>query len=254
MRWTGKLAAVCTLALLALPTAYTFQQQEVVTGHTTYASMDGLDPCVAGIAGIVRLRVMWFNDQVLFERAPTDGGAWVYAVEGGAPDPREALLRPTGEAFEFTDPNGMTWVVREYTYPGEPVEVSQGNVTVNRSPSASGTTVDGGNYTVTPPSASPGPGGSWYAWVVQTGPVVEDFAATGRPYNFVDLVDTCKFTSPSSGVQHANSGGNWSSSWPQDTTQGQHLADDPSHAHDRFSVDLYVGKAPVTEDPGGVVP
>jgi hypothetical protein len=244
MRWTGKLAVIGIVAITALPTAWSVQQQPIVAGHTTYAAMDGLDPCIAGIVGIVRLRVMWFNDQVLFERPATDGGSHVYAVQSGAPDPRDALLTPTGTEYPFTDPNGMDWTVREYAYHAGP---------------AGG--VDAGNYSVNPTSGQPvkveeepsyqanTDTASYHAWVVETGPSIQDFAATGRSYNFVNLVDTCKFTVPKDGSAHHqnNGGGNWSSDWGNDTTEAQHLASDPSHSHDRFRVDLYVGKVPKVE-------
>lgn len=244
MRRRDVLAVIGTIALLLVPTAWTFSDEPVVAGHTTYADMDGLDPCIAGIVGIVRLRVMWFNDQVLFERSAQDGSSWVYAVQGGAPDPREAMLTPTGTEYPMTDPNGIEWVVKEYAY---------------RAATAAG--VNAGEYEVEPTSSTPvvveeepsyhanTDGAEYHAWVVQTGPTIEDFSATGRPYNFVDLVDTCKFTEDAAGtpVQHTSSGGNWSSSWGNDTTEQAHFADDPTHGHDRFSVDLYVGKAPKVE-------
>jgi hypothetical protein len=40
----------------------------------------------------------------------------VYAT-GGA-DPRGQALVPTGETFDFTDPNGASWAVRAYTFGG----------------------------------------------------------------------------------------------------------------------------------------
>lgn len=239
MSRTERIAVIGILALLAVPTAYSFQQQPVVAGHTTYADMDGLDPCIAGIVGIVRLRVMWFNDQVLFERAAGEGN-FVYALQSGAPDPRERPLAPTGNVYPMADPNGMDWEVHEYSFNLGPAGV-----------------VDGGNYSVDPSSGQPvkvnetpsynadGASRNWYVWVVETGPAVEDFAATGRPYNFVNLVDTCKFTTTGTGTQHSrDAGGNWTSDWSQDTTEAAHDAADGTHGHDRFDVDLYVGKAP----------
>lgn len=251
MRWNGKLAVVALAALMALPTAWSVQQDPVVAGHTTYADMDGLDPCIAGIVGIVRLRVMWFNDQVLFERTAGDGSSHVFAVQGGAADPRDQLLRPTGQQFAFTDPNGMEWQVNEYTYNVAPASASTGNTTVTPpsvQQNGNGVSVDNGETHVEPPTVDSHETGPWYTWVVQTGPTIEDFSATGRPYNFVNLVDTCKFSAPGQDVAHSNAGpGNWTSDWPEDTTEQQHFADEASHGHDRFSVDLYVGKAPKVE-------
>lgn len=232
MRWTGPAAILAVVGLMLVPTAYTFSQQPVLAGHTTYTSMDGLDPCIAGVVGVVRLRVMWFNDQVLFERAAGDGAAFIYALQSGAPDPRDKVLVPTGDSFEFDDPNGVAWKVTEYNFTG---------VTATWFP---GTSV--------PPDPD-ARAVSYYAWVVQTGPTVNDDAATGRPYNFVDLVDTCKFTSPGADVHHARSGGNWTSDWGNDTTEDHHLASDPDHRHERFSVDLYVGEKPRTAEAAAVL-
>jgi len=218
MRWTGKLAVVGLVALMTFPTAYTLQQDSVVTGHVTYAAMDGFDPCIAGIAGIVRLRVMWFNDQVLFERA-ADEGSWVYATEAGAPDPRDQMLVPTGEKYEFVDPNNVDWAVTEYTFTGVEAQVYPPNE----------------HHDIL----------QWGVWVVKTGPTVRDYAATGRSYNFVNLVDTCKFNAAGHALAHSHDGsGNWTSSEANDTTENQHLANDPDHAHESYQVNLYVGPEP----------
>lgn len=242
MRVRGKLAVLGLAALLSVPAVLTAQPFEmpVVTGHATYADMDGLDPCLAAVVGIVRARVLWFGGQVLFERTSPEGSGFVYAVQNRAPDPREQVLRPTGQVFTFTDPNGLSWQVSEYNFT---------NITQPE--------VDGGNYTVTPtqppfvgvndpPGVAPGnASGPWYTWVVQVGPSIEDFAATGKPYNFVTLVDTCRFQEPALNVTHSEpSPGNWTSSWGNDTTQGQHSAGEGSHTHRSYDVDLYVGDAP----------
>lgn len=244
MRRRDVLAVIGIIALLMLPTAYTFSDRAVVTGHTTYANMDDLDPCIAGIVGIVRLRVMWFNDQVLFERSAQDGSSWVYAVQGDAPDPREAVLTPTGQEFPMTDPNGVEWVVREYAYRAAAIaNVNAGEYEVEPTGSQPVEVEEEPSYQTNTDTAQ------YHTWVVQTGPTVEDYAATGRPYNFVNLVDTCKFTTDAAGspVQHTTSGGNWSSTWGNDTTAQAHYPTDPTHGHDRFSVDLYVGQAPKVE-------
>ncbi|MCA1814769.1 MAG: hypothetical protein LC624_12630, partial [Halobacteriales archaeon] len=78
--WKVLVLALC--AMLSLPAGASINQQPVVTGHTVYANMDGLDPCMAGVVGVVRMRVMWFNNQVLMERPADDGGnAYIYAIE-----------------------------------------------------------------------------------------------------------------------------------------------------------------------------
>jgi hypothetical protein len=242
MRWSTKIAVVAVLGLLSLPTAYTFQQSPVVSGHSTYTNMDGMDPCLAGIVGVVRLRVMWFNDQVLFERAASDGASYVYAIQSGSPDPREQTLVPTGQEYPFTDPNGQDWDVKEYTFELGPSASAGGGGTGGVSTGPNGTTV-------TPPTApsetTNTTTGQFYAWVVQTGPTLQDNAATGKPYNFVDLVDTCKFTGQGMDVYHNTTGnGNWTSSWSNDTTQNQHLPSDGNMTATAWSVDLYVGKEP----------
>lgn len=247
MRWTGKLAVVGIAAILSVPAVLADHTALPVVGsHTTYANMDGQDPCIAGIAGIVRMRVMWFNGQVLFERAAEEGSSWVYAIESGAPDPRDAPLQPTGQVFQFVDPNGVGWTVTEYNF------TSGVNASV---PSGGGVSADPllpPDPHVTPPDEGGAEVISHYVWVVQTGPTMSDLAATGRPYNFVNLVDTCKFTGSGSSISHdKDAGGNWTSSKPGDDTTDQHVATDGNHAHGAFNVDLYVGKAPKVLVPEG---
>jgi hypothetical protein len=204
--------------------------------------MGGLDPCLAGIVGIVRLRVVWFNGQTLFERSADDENNWIYAIEAGAPDPRDALLRPTGEVFGFTDPNGVDWNIVEYNFTAGPdaiVHVEDGDVGYRN-----------GSVVADPPEGSLNPEQevyNFFTWVVRTGPVTEDYAATGKPYNFVDLVDTCKFalTPPARQVQHARDGsGNWTSDWSEDPTREDHDSGTADHGHEAYDIHLYIGTEP----------
>lgn len=247
MNARGKLAVLTVVALTCLPTvlAAAPHEQSVVGSHSTYADMDGLDPCLASVVGIVRLRVMWFGGQVLFERS---GGAgnYVYAVEHGAPPPVDEVLTPTGESFVFTDPNGLDWNVTEYNYTSAVIVTEPGGV--SGTPPSVNTTgnvhVEGGNATFDPPGVQQAGAGPWTTWVVRTSSTQEDFAATGAPYNFVTMVDLCKFVGEGQSITHTNTGGTWSSSDADDTTFDQHLPGDVTHTHRDKQVDLYVAQQP----------
>jgi hypothetical protein len=238
MRRSWKVGLLCALAVLSVPAGSAVQQQQAVAGHTVYGAMDGLDPCIAGIVGIVRTRVMWFNEQVLLETTPDDGSAYIYALQAGAPDPRDQLLTPTGRTYPFTDPNGLDWQVTEYNFTGGPDALAHGG--------AAG--YHNGSVVATPPTVDDAQNlASYYVWVVRIGPTQQDTAATGRPYNFVDLVDTCKFTDahPERTVHHSRDGnGTWQSDWGNDTTQDGHLPTDGPHDHDVYDINLYVGEEP----------
>jgi hypothetical protein len=239
-RW-WKVLAVAMCALLSLPAGASISQQPVVTGHTVYTNMDGLDPCLAGVVGVVRMRVMWFNNQVLMERAADDGGnAYIYAIEADAPDPRDQTLLPTGNQFKFTDPNGVDWLVNEYNFTLPPTAWA-----------------DAGNYSLDPGSGHPlnvtdTPGyaleqaRSFTTWIVKLGPTNDDYAATGKPYNFVDIVDTCKMQEQADHqVTHTRGpDGNWTSSDPQDPTFDAHEDDDTTHTSNVYDISLYIGQAP----------
>ncbi|HVL87746.1 MAG TPA: hypothetical protein VM681_07075 [Candidatus Thermoplasmatota archaeon] len=234
--------AAFALAALVLSSALPFARGETVavTGHSVYADMDGFDPCLAAIVGLVRARVMWFNDMVLFSRPAADGSAYVYAVEQGAPDPRERLLYEN-DRYEFTDPNGVSWKVVEYQY------VYNTNGTTQH------------NVPVPPPAQSPAANhtqnvNAWFTWVVSVGPTTQDAfpgLSNHEEYNFVLLVDTCKFKGAFvQDVSHTRDGsGGWDSDLPDDETTGGHKESDEDHTHQAFGVDLYVGRAPNAAPP-----
>jgi len=246
-RW-WKVVVVGMCALLSLPAGASISQQPVVTGHTVYTNMDGLDPCFAGVVGVVRMRVMWFNNQVLMERAADDGGnAYIYAIEADAPDPRDQTLLPTGNVFKFTDPNGVDWVVNEYNFTLPPTAWA-----------------DAGNYSVDPGDGHPlnvneTPGyaleqaSSYTTWIVKLGPTNDDYAASGKPYNFVDLVNTCTFHEGADHrVTHTPDHGNWTSSDANDPSimdgtdpnLNGHEDADGTHEHNVYDISLYIGQAP----------
>lgn len=217
-----KLVAAALSALAVAPIAASQGEVRVVTGHSVFRSMDGMDPCLAAIVGIVRLRVMWFSDIVLFERVAEDGSGFLYAIESGAPDPRSATLIPSGTTYDFRDPNGADWNVTEYRLD------TQTLVTDN------------------PPPGMPLHLRTFFVWVVEIGPTLGGGSgALGMQYNFVTIVDACKFNNAfDQPVQHTGSGGNATSSLQNDTTESQHLPGDPDHEHNAFRVDLYVGHEP----------
>ncbi|HEV8360306.1 MAG TPA: hypothetical protein VGR28_07630 [Candidatus Thermoplasmatota archaeon] len=256
MRWTGTLTAVAVVALLALPTALSVQEQSAVSGHVSYSDMGGMDPCLAGIAGIVRSQVLWFGGQVLFERTASGDNQFIYAVENGAPDPRELPLIRTGEVYEFPDLNDdtHTWSVVEYEYHVPPgVDDAQYHPPPTEEQPIVGEVPSG------TPSATwtYDPDVAYYAWVVHLGPTLNDDIATGRPYNFVNVVDTCKMMNTTD-VDHNLTSEGWSSSDPADDTYDAHPDGMGSHDHSGVLVDLYVGdtpwEAPSQQDPDGTPP
>lgn len=215
---------VLTVLSLAIPTG--LSHDTVITGHTVYKNMGGYDKCLASIVGLARTRVLWFNDATLVE---TDAkGQYIYATRAGAPPPPPTLkndARPIfgdGVVYEFVDPNNARWIVLEGYYYGEikgdPINVNPWTPGDPR--------VEGGARV-----------DSEIVWLVQVGQTIRDNDPGSDDhefYNFVTLVDTCKFG------HGAKSEGTL-----------DHAADDPNHPpgehahnHEVFEVDLYIGKEP----------
>src|SRR5438552_512595 len=187
-RWSNrrKAAAAVTLALLLwIPQGISQSTQPVVTGHSTFYNGQGYDPCLASIAGIVKTQVMWFNDMVLAERY---GGAgdYIYVAENGSRDPRPNLdgvtyLFSDGTFYDFVDPNGAHWHVDELYYAHV-----DGGADLNTPKSSTVPTIDEDKT---------------YVWTVELSPTPIHDRFAGNPnganfhdiYNFLDMVDTCKF-------------------------------------------------------------
>lgn len=249
------------LALLLLPTGAVLGKEiqgraQAVEQHTSYVQLVAQEgdraPGFAAIAGIVACQptgvmadaVLWFNDQMLFRAGRNqpdtacilddEDGAYVWAAEKGAPDPRDApSLAPTGKEYAFTDPNGIDWVVTEYVYHQvhayrqEETQVSVGGTTVGAGAEAEARFIP------------------YYTWVVEIGPSIVDPTIEDY-YNFVTVIDFDRLRhGPDDRAVHTGDG---------DAKRGDsHNASDPNerhdvpHAHDAAKIDLWVGGPP---DPG----
>lgn len=231
--------AVALALLLWAPQGISHGDHTLVTGHSTFYNGDAYDPCLASIAGIMRSRVLWFNDQVLVEHYG-GSGTYIYVTEAGAPDPRaETRLYTEGVFYDFVDPNGAHWHVEEAFYDVE------GDTGVRW----------GESNTV--PSAEPylTTGERTYVWIVELSarPIYDQFAGADPHtyYNFLVLADTCKMHRVQNETQGPNATHDNASGLLNDKYGHENGAKE--HEHETFYVDLWVGKRP-TLSLGGVSP
>lgn len=199
----------------------------MLTGHSTFYNGESYDPCLGSIAGIMRHRVMWFNDQVLVE---TYGGkgTFIYVTEAQAPDPRGKQLRTDGVFYDFVDPNGAHWHVEEVYMP------KTASITINEDPV--GNTQD---------PLLQLDRDRWYVWIVELAsrPIYDEFAGDDPHtyYNFLTLVDTCKMhrnENTTDGIEdHDLASGKLND-------RNGHPNDSFEHTHERWMVDIWVGKRP----------
>jgi hypothetical protein len=244
-RWSPRRKAglaVGLALLLWIPQGISVETQPLVTGHSTFFNGDVYDQCLASVAGILRSRVLWFNDQVLVERYPGKG-TFVYVTEHGGLDPAdgERLLFSDGVTYTFVDPNGAAWHVEElyldlsgtFTTPGgseKPSEVIA-------------------RYEDLPESGLQKQ--RQYVWVVELAatPIVDQFPGDDPHslYNFLVLVDTCKMNRTDESV-----GGtaNHNDTAILNDRYG-HPNNETAHAHEVWNADIYVGQRPLVL-PGGV--
>jgi hypothetical protein len=229
---TKAFLAVALALLLWIPQGISTQTQPVVTGHSTFYNGDSYDPCLASVAGIVRSRVMWFNDQVLVERYPGKG-TFIYITESGGLDPTSVnALYSDGTSYNFVDPNGAAWHVDELYWsrsnsisnPVEAVHVRQEGNQQNTSVQAQ--IVNDRQY----------------VWVVELAaqPIYDQFPGSDPHsyYNFLDLVDTCKFTNNTR--TYAGETNHTSGLGP---SNGHETGATP-HSHEVWNADIYLGQAP----------
>lgn len=240
-------AVALAAVLLWLPSGISTTGTPLVTGHSMFYNGTGFDPCLASIVGVLRTDVRWFNDMVLVERYGGKG-TYVYVTENGADDPREKqMLFSDGVSYDFTDPNGATWSVQELwwtdTWPSVHQEPGQ---LPNEYPSA--TTVH--------------PDDKYYVWVVELSaqPIYDLYAPKDKNnpnyhtvYNFVALVDTCRFhrtaeTNYNGNLRDPSTGEfNHTVAHPNSTLTSEygHKPTDNAHTHEAFLANVYVGKKPV---------
>ncbi len=230
-RMSNKAKAIMAIAfalILWAPSGISTTTQPVVTGHSTFYNGDVFDQCLASIAGILRSRVMWFNDMVLTETY-AGKGTFLYVTEHGSVDPSEpgTQLYSEGVFYDFVDPNGAQWHVEEafMTTLRSSIEIGASKVLEN-------TQVEANKQNRT------------YVWIVELAdrPIYDQFAPTNINdpnyhtfYNFLALVDTCKFkhkeVSQNPDVVH-------------DGTELGHPGSTAGHVHEGYTADLWVGKRP----------
>ncbi|MGQ0534452.1 MAG: hypothetical protein ACT4PT_00055 [Methanobacteriota archaeon] len=238
-----KIAIIIAVFSVASPAAYASTNTEwAVTGHTIFANMTGFDPCIAAVAGVVRFQVLWFNDEVLFERASFAGqGQHIYVVEHNGTDPRDQpLIR--NQSYVFADPNNKTWNVTEYYYFGTVVAQPTWTVEDNKpTPHTSATAA------------------KFHTWVVEIGNVTSD-PTLGAEYNFVNLANLCLFTLPENNPQpHVHNGTGYNpaegNSHPNTVSGTDPEGHAFPHEHGTARINLYSGKAPnVMHDAQGTSP
>ena len=264
-----KVAAALFVLLLGAPAAYAATELDksaiAVGNHTTFVEIllqeeervPGHE--YAAIAGIVACRpanpignaVLWFNDKLLFQapgpRAPDtrcviERDTHVYAVAEGAPDPRNnPSLTPTGDVFEFTDPNGVDWTVVEYAY---------FELTIERRES---TSVVAGPITASLDAELHTRLIKRLTWVVRVDeptfdPTIGDF------YNFVVLLNFTKMDRVMrESIEHDGQAGDVRGGNSHDAAREDEEHRFP-HRHDQVQVHLYTGAAPAPSegpaDPG----
>ncbi|HET6403333.1 MAG TPA: hypothetical protein VFH78_01695 [Candidatus Thermoplasmatota archaeon] len=233
--------AVALALLLWAPSGVSHGDVAVVTGHSTFYDGDTFSPCLASIAGIMRHRVMWFNDQVLVE---TYGGAgtFIYVTEQGAPDPRKASkLYTDGVFYDFVDPNGAHWHIEELYY-----DITD-DVTVNA-------TLDRDEPWQSEVRQVSVYGKRTMVWVVELAPrpIFDEFAGADPHtyYNFLVLVDTCKIHSNDINTSYDGIANHNNESGLLNDKYGHQNGEDP-HTHERYMMDLWVGKRPLNVVPNG---
>lgn len=240
------LLAVALGLLLWAPSGISETSTPIVTGHSTFYNGDTYDPCLASIAGIMRSRVMWFNDQVLVERYGGKG-TFIFATQYGAPDPRDrAALYSEGVFYDFTDPNGVFWRVEEAWYSDvwSPGYEGGGKIPdpmrAVANPGSAGASAEYNATTVADED-------KYYVWFVElsANPIYDEFngADPHRYYNFLNLVDTCKFNREKLGDEYIGTERHEGADLNADNG---HPNGAEAHDHEKFVIDLWVGKRPAT--------
>lgn len=231
-RQKAGLAVLLALALWA-PTGLSHEDQTIVTGHSTFYNGDVYDKCLGSIAGIIKSKVRWFNDAILVERY-SGKGTFIFVTEAGAPDPRIRELRSEGVFYDFVDPNGAHWHIEE-SFMAEGIN---GDFFVNDDPLGNDKPL-AEVHTAT---------NRTYVWTVELSarPIYDDFAGSNPHtyYNFLTLVDTCKFHPyvPNDVESHSGAVLN---------DDNGHANDDAAHEHQAWDVNLWVGTAPTIVPIGG---
>ncbi len=228
----------------------------LTTGHTNFLDMDeGDSSCFAGLAGILMQQVLWFNGQILFERAANGGDSWIYVTEHlntkytGFPgydsetgikrnDPSRETLYDSNNTYDINVPdqngNDKTWEVRE--------------LFAIREKLVAGSPGEGG--------VEPGGVEKVYVWAVKVhGETFRD-PAIQREYNFAMVIDTCKFHERSSHGEVEHENGTYKDGDPAEDTRFGHDPNNPpgDHTHMDRPADVWIGGPPdVSPIPTGEV-
>lgn len=248
------MAAVAALAILGAGIVVPATSTPVVTGHTTFVDMESLDPCLGAVAGIVQSQVLWFDDAFLHERTNFENDHWIYASHESAGDPTthvrfdnvsnieenadnqpaNKILVRSGVWYNFTDPNGVTWNVTEVFWD----QATETSATVDRNESAE----PGEAASETNASAHTN---RHYAWIVQLGPTTTDpylsgLDSIGDRYNFVTMVNSCKFSEEAvkESDRHHDAA---NETYPRFRHPDRY---ETNHTHETWTVDLRIGPDP----------
>lgn len=217
----------------------------VTTGHSSFLSAStSFNSCFAGVSGLLLQRVTWFNGQTLFQRASDGGGnTWVYFTEHFVDngfgydketgieinDPSQEKLFETDNTYKFEVPNhpDKTWVVQEYFALRQVSTDAAGDTSPN----------------------DPGAGAPKrvYVFAVKIADRtfdLDDNLTMAEEFNFVGVVDTCRFhgSAVEEDRQHDN-GIEGDSGDPSDQHDSANLNGE-THPHDVYSIDLWVGGPP----------
>lgn len=235
--------AVALALLLWAPAGISTHDQTLVTGHSTFYNGSTYDQCLASVAGLIRSRVMWFNDQVLVETYGKKG-TFVYVTEANATNPTtgEKSLYSEGVYYDFVDPNGAHWHVEEAFMVNYIEQDESLKIDPNRGPSGR---VDTDNVEGSAGLAQD----RTYVWIVELAdrPVYDMFAGDDPHslYNFLVLVDTCKMKRTNSqpqGTEHYNV----THDTPEElSTRRGHVAGETEHYHEAHEALLWFGTRPV---------
>lgn len=226
------LAAITVLAVF-VPSGISTSRTTVVTGHSTFFNGEEHDPCLASIVGIMRYKVMWFNDMVLVERYNGDG-SYLYVTENGTDDPRSEFLIGSGIFYDFVDPNGVEWHVDE-AYWEEKVEVRPYVGVEPEDPTSLEVDHSEGTH-------------RYYTWIVAVDKPHRDNFAGDDPhdfYNFVTLVNTCKFNARNRGLTYLGNESHTNQTMPGGIgPRNGHEKNTTAHDHESYKVALWVGGPP----------
>lgn len=116
------LAAGIAILIVAPAGGAAQQKEEVVQGHTTYATLRPEEPRSISVIGDVRCHVEVLDVELTVPpsvgnvEANCSGDVTVFGSLLESPDPRGRDLTKTGRVLEAEGPQGRTWTTTEWTY------------------------------------------------------------------------------------------------------------------------------------------